>query len=184
MPMLALICISSPSTRKGSPKLSGRACASQSPALLGPADVGLQDDELVAAEMPDDVALAETRREAIGDAFQEMIAGDHEAEGVVHALEAVEIHQQHGAARLTPSRALQGVFDIAPIDVAIGQVGQRIMRSTFRRISACAFLSAVMSIDAVITSSDLPCIVEQRRLAREQDAPFDAVRQGDLLLEA
>ena len=68
--------------------------ARQRARLVGVADVGLQDHELVAAEPADRVGLAQAGMQALGDRLEQQVAAG-QAEGVVDALEAVEVEQQH-----------------------------------------------------------------------------------------
>ena len=56
-----------------------------------------QDDELVAAESPDGVLLADRAAQPVGDHAQELVTG-RVAEIVVDVLEAVDVDEQRGRA--------------------------------------------------------------------------------------
>ena len=60
---------------------------------------GNQDDELVPADAPQRVHVADGRAEAGGHGLKEFIADDV-AEGVVDLLEVVEVDEEHGHGRL------------------------------------------------------------------------------------
>ena len=125
MPMLALVCTSSPLASNGWPKLSisRRASARGSSGPRTP-------DCRIANSSPPSRAIAPASSHAAlqprGDRAQQQIAAG-QAERVVHALEAIEIEQEHGGLRLAAPGARQGMLEKILEQGAIGQPGQRIV---------------------------------------------------------
>ena len=107
MPMLTPMLTSLPKRSKGRSSESLSRSATQ-PASLTAAEVLAEDCELVAAEARDRVRRAHGAAHALGGLAQQLVPGGV-AETVVHALEAVEVDEQHGHALLRAARALDGV---------------------------------------------------------------------------
>ena len=88
--------------RNGSRSASWRRSATISGPAPSDAPFG-QDDELVAAEAPDGVALAQDADEPVRHGLQDLVAGVV-AQGVVDVLEVVEVHEQSGHGPVLASR--------------------------------------------------------------------------------
>ncbi|EXI73206.1 MAG: hypothetical protein AW07_02820 [Candidatus Accumulibacter sp. SK-11] len=87
---------------------------------------GNDDDELVAAEPRDGLALGEDAAEDLGDAAQQAVA-DIVAEGVVDQLETVEVEEEDRCPLLRAPRATDRVADAFVEQAAVRQAGQRIV---------------------------------------------------------
>jgi hypothetical protein len=100
-------------------------------------DIGEHDRELVAAQPRevharfvqrrpgDEVAATQLLLEAVGDRMQQVIAGGV-AEGVVDALEVVEIEEQEGDLVMLPTRAQQLTVEVFEEILAIRHAGERV----------------------------------------------------------
>jgi hypothetical protein len=91
-----------------------------------PLDVGQRDQELVAAEPRQQVALAQRAEQALADVPQQLVAHGV-AQRVVDALEAVEVEEQHGQALLVARRVAEHAPQVLEEGVAVGEPGQRVV---------------------------------------------------------
>ncbi len=82
--------------------------------------------ELVAAEAGRGVPGADGVLEPAGGLDQQLVAG-LVADGVVDGLEAVEVDEEHGGARVGDSPAGEGLLDALGEQGAVGQVGERVV---------------------------------------------------------
>jgi hypothetical protein len=89
-------------------------------------EIGQAHDELVSAEPRDTVTLAHTGLQARGGELQQLVA-DRVTERVVHALETVEIDEQHGHLALIAAGVQQRLLDAVAAQQAVRQAGQRIV---------------------------------------------------------
>ena len=90
--------------------------------VLGAADVGEQDGELVAAEAGDRVARPQRRGQALADRAQQQVAVVV-AERVVDLLEAVEVDHQHGDGAAFTGGAAGGLVHAVVEEDAVRQLG-------------------------------------------------------------
>ncbi len=95
---------------------------------LGPGGIGVGQDEeeLVAAEVGDGVALPDALQQLLGRHFQEAIAG-LVPQGIVDLLEAVEIQQHDRQRFLVPPRPRQGLLQTVVEEKAVRQAGQGVV---------------------------------------------------------
>ena len=156
--------------------------AGQRARLLGVADVGLQDHELVAAEPADRVGLAQAGMQALGRRLEQQIAAG-QAEGVVDALEAVEVEQQHRGDAVGAPRPRERMVEVVAEQRPIGQPGQRVVPRLVAHLRLGPLQLGDVERDRHHVG-DPAGIVEQRRLGGQQDALLIGARTGDLLLEA
>ena len=93
MPTDAVTAISSVPAMNGrrNPFMTRWAMAAAS---MGPAEVGAEQGELVAAEAGQGVAAAQDLGQASGDRAQQLVA-DGVSVGVVHELEVVDVQEEH-----------------------------------------------------------------------------------------
>ena len=99
---------------------------------VGPADVGDQHRELVAAEAGDGVAGAQSRGQPRADRAQQQVAVVV-AERVVDLLEAVEVDHQHGDLRGVARGELDRLVHAVVEEHAVGQFGDVVVQ---RRVLA------------------------------------------------
>lgn len=95
--------------------------ASKGAGLLDPYHGPLHDHEFVAANPRHGIAGAQAGTQAVGDLAEERVA-DSMAQCIIDGLEAVEIHQQHGAAFVPRSQMPQG--RVQALAQAVRQAGQ------------------------------------------------------------
>ena len=93
--------------------------------VLAAAGIGLQDDELVAAEAGDQHALLRASLQPLGDAAEQLVA-DGMSERVVDGLEAVEIDAVNGEGARATLLGKQGVHLVGQ-QPAVRQAGQRVV---------------------------------------------------------
>ena len=87
-------------------------------ALLGPADIGLNDGEFIAADARDEIGLRHRRNQADSHKFQQLVA-NRVAERVVDGLEMIEVEAMHGEAA-AGLNAIEGVFEVLAEQHAVG----------------------------------------------------------------
>ena len=92
----------------------------------GQAEIGEEDDELVAPHAGHSVGCADGAGEAFGKRAKDFVAGQM-AKRIVYILEAVDIDEEQAEARLKSSRALQGDLESIAEQDAVGQAGEGIV---------------------------------------------------------
>ena len=92
-----------------------------------------QDAELVAAPPADRVAGTHAGGEARRDLLEEQVAGDV-PEGVVDALEPVEVEVQHGERSSPTGRLLERVLEAVCEQRAVGEVRERVVEGLVREL--------------------------------------------------
>ncbi len=85
------------------------------------------ESELIAAETGEGVGGGEVFAEIVGDAAQDLISSLM-AEGVVDALEAVEIEQEESEAAFAAAAAVEGVVEVILEGAAVGQAGEIVVQ--------------------------------------------------------
>jgi hypothetical protein len=91
-----------------------------------PAMLGDEQDELVATEARDGVAVPDARGEALADDLQHLVA-DVVPQAVVDQLEVVEIDERHAARASVPMGDAQALLEPVAQQVAVGEAGQRVV---------------------------------------------------------
>ncbi len=86
-----------------------------------------QDDELVAAEPPDGVALPEDADEPMGHGLEDLVAGVV-AQRVVDVLEVVEVDEQRGHRSVLAPGADEHLVGSVEDQGAVGEAGQRVVQ--------------------------------------------------------
>ena len=124
MPMLAVTYSSAPSTISGW-AISARRRSAISTGDIGGADVAQHDDELVAAEAAQHVAVAHDGAQPLAHAAQQLVA-DTVAEAVVDHLEVVEVDEHHG--HRAGLAGLQEPGELIEEAEAVRQAGQLVVR--------------------------------------------------------
>ena len=150
--------------------------------LVRAAHVGLQDHELVAAQPANRVGLAQAGMQALGGRLEQQITA-RQAEGVVDALEPIQIEQQHRHHPAAPARARQRLVEIIPEQRPVGQAGERIMAGLMTHLGLGPFLLGDVQGHGH-DIGDPAGVVEQRRFGGQQDVLLGGDRAGHLLLEA
>ena len=142
--------------------------ARQRARLVRAPDLGLQDRELVAAEPADRVGLAQAGVQPLGDRLEQQVAAG-QTEGVVDALEAVEVEQQHRRHAVGAPRPGQRVVEAVVEQRAIGEPGQRVVAGLMAhpRLRRLELGDVERDRDHV---GDPSGIVVQRRFGGQQDA--------------
>ncbi len=87
---------------------------------------GRLDDEFIAADARDRVALAQALRQALRDDLQDIVA-DLVAQRIIDVLEIVEIDRGDGQQIVVAFRRGQRLLDPVQQQQAVGQVGQRVV---------------------------------------------------------
>ena len=118
----------------------------------------------------------------LGDRLEQQVAA-RQAEGVVDALEPVQIEQQHRHDPAAPARARQRLVEIIPEQRPIRQAGERVMAGLMAHLGLGPFLLGDVQGHGD-DIGDPPGVVEQRRLGGQQDVLLGGDRAGHLLLEA
>ena len=90
-------------------------------------------NELVAAEAPEGVSVADDALEPRGHCTQQFVA-DAMAERVVDALEVVDVDEQRRDRRLAADGACEHLLDAIEYQRAVGQAGQGVVRSQERQL--------------------------------------------------
>ena len=144
MPMLAVTNSSAPSTIDGR-AISARSRSAISTGDTAGADVAQHDDELVAAEAAEHVAVADDRPQALAHAAQQLVA-DPVTEAVVDDLEVVEVDEQHGDRRRARWSRGIGASWSRKLD-AVRQPGQLVVgRRPLQLLGAAALLGDVLDV--------------------------------------
>jgi len=94
--------------------------------IRGGVDAGQYDDELVAAQAGDDVAVAHRSGQALRHLDEQLIA-HMVAEGVVDDLEAIEVDQHQRQLLLVALAEAQRLFEALVQAEPVGQVGERVV---------------------------------------------------------
>ncbi len=136
-------------------------------AISGAGDVAQHDQELVAAEAPDDVAVAAGEFQALGDQHQQLVAGGV-SELVVDRLELVEVDVHD--ARAARVLALELALERAEDGRAVVAVGERVERRAALELLARA--GAVGDVEhARDRAADLAVGAQQRAQAHQRASP-------------
>ncbi len=132
-----------------------------------------QDDELVAAETPERVGLANRALQARRDGAQQLVAGAV-AERVVDQLEVVEVDEHGRDRRPVPARARQQLLGAIEDQLAVRKPRQRVVRRQERELVVGALALGLerlahpheRHVEAALQHRDRPR--EQLRLQRER----------------
>jgi hypothetical protein len=138
-----------------------------------------QDRELVAAQPCDRVVGTERARDALRGLEQHLVAGAV-SQRVVDPLEAVEVDEQDGAARLLPAPARQRVLQAIEEQRPVRQTGQRVVQRHVREPVLGVLALGHVDRDAQ-RADDLAAVVEHRAQVRFEHHPAD-VEGGRQLL--
>ena len=117
-------------------------------------DGGLNHREFVAAEPRRHIGVVEAPAQASGDAFEELIA-DRMAEGVVDALELVDVDIEDGQLLAGPHR-LQRLFEPRAEQDPVGKVRQRVVMRQMRDL-----LVGAGALGDVFDGGDPPAVLQR-----------------------
>ena len=96
-----------------------------------------EDHELVAAEPPNGVAIAQQPSQPGTDDAQQLVARGV-TEGVVDHLEAVEVQEHHRELAMVASSTCDRVIDAIEDQSAVGQIGERVMQREVAQLGRLA----------------------------------------------
>ena len=125
MPTLAVTNSSRSSRRMGNFSVS-RIFSATFAASSARRDPGQEQDELVAAQAGDGVAVAHARLQALGDLLQQPVA-QAVAQGVVDDLEAIEVEEQDGQPRRAAVRLGHRDGEAVVEQQPVGQAGEGVV---------------------------------------------------------
>jgi len=117
--------------------------------------------------------------QSLGDRAQNLVAGSL-AETVVDVFEVVEIEEEHGYRRLAAPRPRQRLRHPVLKERAVGQIGQRVVKSLMRKLR----LEGFPLVDVARRHHDAGDVrVEQKIGGDALDVPPRAIGQGQAPLD-